>query len=135
MLYWLAEDLHSLLRNLNNPVFTTAIRTLLQVYNNVHTHIQMLHVYTVQLDKQCKLRRWRTRKCWTYNTIECSQRIIMTSIDSYPFSAADVSFAFSTKKSNKKDYMFAVEHDILVVCICYVLRWFYCTTKWNQTGI
>ena len=44
----------------------------------------------------------------------------MTSIDSWPFSAADVSFAFSMKKSNKKDHIFGVEHDILVVCICFL---------------
>ena len=74
---------------------------------------------------------WRTRKCWTYNTIECSQRIIMTSIDSCPFSAADVSFAFFYEESNKKDHMFGVEHDILVVCICFEVILLYHKVKLN----
>ena len=55
----------------------------------------------------------------------------MTSIDSFPFSAADVSFAFSMKKSNKIDHMFGVEHNILVVCICFEVILLYHKVKPN----
>ena len=64
----------------------------------------------------------------------------MTSIDSCPFSAVDVNFAFSMKKSNEKEHMFGEGHDILVVCICFEVvllyhkvkpNWFGCG-KWND---
>ena len=55
----------------------------------------------------------------------------MTSIDSCPFSTADMDFTFSMKKSNKKDHMFGVEHDILVVCICFEVILLYHKVKPN----
>ena len=58
----------------------------------------------------------------------------MTSIDSCSFSAVDVNFAFSMKKSIKKDHMFGVGHDILVVCICFEVILLYHKVKPNWFG-
>ena len=85
-------------------------------------------IYTVQLDKQIY---HDTEELERITQLNVAKRIILTSIDSCPFSAADVSFAFFYEESNKKDHMFGVEHDILVVCICFEVILLYHKVKLN----